>query len=602
MKFCFSSAFVCLVVTCLNLGGTRAIAQTAITNPSCSSGEEPECVCPPAAPTLPSECLPAGFDLDDRYDRVLEPFSSQILPYIATNQYDKIAELIEATADEKAKLAIILFSLSVVSPNSQPSEAQVKFLSQVMQMADSFKQPDAKAWLVVMSAKQLVAANRPEEAKPKIAAAIEIIEKIEDQGTKANFLGDVAQLYASLGQLDQAMRIVNRISDSEEKDQTLDEIIQQQVEAKQFQKALELTDKMRDQDNKMFTLVDIAYRYNLDGQTQEALGLLAQALPLAKQSKDDQSRGEGLGAIALEYGRAGQAEKALQILQMIDSDRRSSEADDLADYYLEQNNYAQFMKVVGIMNDQETISNTMSNLARKYTDVGQYDQVLKIANSLSKPGRARKFEILSNLALKYARDGDQQKALALFDTVIKEAQQIGDANDLAAIGMIYYEAIGDRQTATTIIAQALQKAKTVEQGLEKTNQDFDSNVADFTFGAVASAYSEIGEYDKAFQTIQQLREPQSMRGDKEFFITHVLTSSAQKSLAAGEFEKALQFVNAVKDNQEKEKTLKSLAIQAGAAKQFEQAFQFAQAIADPGDRAQILQILECAKSKSQAAP
>jgi tetratricopeptide (TPR) repeat protein len=598
----FSSTFVCLVVTCLSVGGNSAIAQTAIANPPCSSGKEPECVCPPVAPTLPSECLPAGFNLDDRFDRALEPFSSQILPYIATDQYDKITELMEATTDEKAKVGIFLFSLSVANHDGQPSAGQVKFFSQAMQMADYFKQPELKAWLLVMSAQQLVAANQPEEAQTKLATAMETIEKIADQEVRENFLGDIAQVSASLGQLDQALKIVNRISDSEEKDQTLDEIIEQQVEAKQFQQALALANKLRNQDSKMFTLVNIAYRYNLNGQTQEALELLAQALPLAKQSKDDQYKGEGIGAIALEYARAGQAEKALEILGMIDSDRRSSEADDLADYYLEQNNYAQFMKVVGIMNDQETIGFTMSNLAQKYTDIGQYDQVLKIANSLGKQGRARKFEILSNLALKYARNGDKQKALDLFDTVIKEAQQVGDANDFATIATTYYEAIGDRQKATLMIDQAWQKAKIIDQNLRKTDQDLARPDADFNFGSVASAYSDIGAYDKTLQVIQQLRESQSLNGDQEFFIKHVLTSSAQQSLKAGEFAKALQFVNAVQDTQEKEKTLKALAIQAVAAKQFEQAIQFAQAIADPGEQAQILQILECAKSKSQAAP
>ncbi len=304
MKFCFSSVLICLAVTCLSIGGGRAIAQTAVPDPSCSEGKETECVCPPVAPTLPSECLPAGFNLDDRFDRALEPFSSLILPYIATNQYDKIIGLMEATADEKEKVAIFLFSSSVVNSDEQPSEAQVKFFAQVMQMADSFKEPEAKAWLLVMSTKQLVAANRIAEAQPKLVTTIATIEKITDQNAKANFLGDIAQVYASLGQLDQALKFINQISDPDEKDQTLSEIIQQKVEVKEFQQALALASELPSQDSKMFAFVNIAYRYNLNGQTQEALGLLAQALPLAKQSKDDQSRGEGLGAIALQYGRA----------------------------------------------------------------------------------------------------------------------------------------------------------------------------------------------------------------------------------------------------------------------------------------------------------
>jgi tetratricopeptide (TPR) repeat protein len=357
--------------------------------------------------------------------------------------------------------------------------------------------------------------------------------------------------------------------------------------------------------------------YTLSCLVLDAFTLLTQAFNIAKtvDGEDDQDKATLLNDLAIEFAKVGLDQQAFQVIQAIDSERKASEAYDLASYYLKNAQYDKVQQVVEVMRqmgDLEWVNFTLSDLAQKYIEQKRYDEALKIANSLDvenqkmgasfstgSESRSGKLGVLTYLASAYAKNGKQQKSNELFDTVFKLAKT-ADPSQMAEVAITYYETTGDLKRPIELVDQAWQKINQNKKlAIKEPGQ------VKFELDSIATSYSLLGQYEKTMQALFQARQLDKDRLDMldRFGISDpsssdgILSSAAIRLSYKGQFEEAIKFVNSIKSNKEKDKTFSTMAQNIAAIKHYEQAFQLINEISDVVERDRLTQLVSCAKEK-----
>jgi len=218
--------------------------------------------------------------------------------------------------------------------------------------------------------------------------------------------------------------------------------------------ALFVAKTIKDADDKSWALADIAAQYAKAGQMNKASEILSQALQVAKTIKDADDKSWALTGIAAQYAKAGQMNKASEILS----------------------------------------------------------QALQVAKTIKHA--YSKSMALADIAAQYAKAGQMNKASEILSQALQVAKTIKDAyyksmalTDIAA----QYAKAGQMNKTSEILSQALQVAKTIKHAYSKS-------------GALIDI---AGEYAKARQRVD----------DKAKKILHeiVLTSSKPENPIVGKW-------------------------------------------------------------------
>ena len=446
---------------------------------------------------------------------------------------------------------------------------------------------------------QYAAVGKSEQAVKILNQVLPLAEANPNECFKANPLVKVALGYIQAGQeakgkqlLKQAIQIARTQTatgcsrSATSPDESLLNRAKEYAEAGYYGFAIEIITGM---DNPVFTpitMAEVAGHYAKAGEDEQATTVLKQALAIAQRNDHALYRTMTLIGIAEHLSQAGQKK---QVPQLLEHALKSASAIDEA-----QSGENASMKI-----------SQMLRIVKQFAFIGQerraielLDQSLpKIRTLADKRFPLDKISQLIETAAQYAALEQKNKALSTLAEAQKAAQAIAideaqiKSDALARVAHAYAE-LGNfdqaRQIARAIenvnarkraflgIAIAYGKAGYSDQAVKLATS---IGNRDATFRGIVRHYLNSGQYDQAFEIIQQWN------------FKDMLSEVAFGYLETGQPERALQITLSIQPPPDAtHKDWRFSAIARGFAKQgkFDQALQLAQAITDKSYKAQAL--------------
>jgi len=446
---------------------------------------------------------------------------------------------------------------------------------------------------------QYAAVGKSEQAVKILNQVLPLAEANPNECFKANPLVKVALGYIQAGQeakgkqlLKQAIQIARTQTatgcsrSATSPDESLLNRAKEYAEAGYYGFAIEIITGM---DNPVFTpitMAEVAGHYAKAGEDEQATTVLKQALAIAQRNDHALYRTMTLIVIAEHLSQAGQKK---QVPQLLEHALKSASAIDEA-----QSGENASMKI-----------SQMLRIVKQFAFIGQerraielLDQSLpKIRTLADKRFPLDKISQLIETAAQYAALEQKNKALSTLAEAQKAAQAIAideaqiKSDALARVAHAYAE-LGNfdqaRQIARAIenvnarkraflgIAIAYGKAGYSDQAVKLATS---IGNRDATFRGIVRHYLNSGQYDQAFEIIQQWN------------FKDMLSEVAFGYLETGQPERALQITLSIQPPPDAtHKDWRFSAIARGFAKQgkFDQALQLAQAITDKSYKAQAL--------------
>jgi len=446
---------------------------------------------------------------------------------------------------------------------------------------------------------QYAAVGKSEQAVKILNQVLPLAEANPNECFKANPLVKVALGYIQAGQeakgkqlLKEAIQIARTQTatgcsrSATSPDESLLNRAKEYAEAGYYGFAIEIITGM---DNPVFTpitMAEVAGHYAKAGEDEQATTVLKQALAIAQRNDHALYRTMTLIVIAEHLSQAGQKK---QVPQLLEHALKSASAIDEA-----QSGENASMKI-----------SQMLRIVKQFAFIGQerraielLDQSLpKIRTLADKRFPLDKISQLIETAAQYAALEQKNKALSTLAEAQKAAQAIAideaqiKSDALARVAHAYAE-LGNfdqaRQIARAIenvnarkraflgIAIAYGKAGYSDQAVKLATS---IGNRDATFRGIVRHYLNSGQYDQAFEIIQQWN------------FKDMLSEVAFGYLETGQPERALQITLSIQPPPDAtHKDWRFSAIARGFAKQgkFDQALQLAQAITDKSYKAQAL--------------
>ncbi|MGJ3251930.1 MAG: CHAT domain-containing protein [Elainellaceae cyanobacterium] len=305
-------------------------------------------------------------------------------------------------------------------------------------------------------------------------------------------------------------------------------------------------------------------RAGQQGDYQQALGMLQQALVIYRETGNH--RGEGLtlralGAISNRIHQYSQAleyyQQALDVFSEL-GDRLSESTvlnrmgliyDNLNQYQQALASYQQALDISSEISIREAFpqesrseqSNAFNNIAAVYFDLGQYQEALNyfqqaLVVDIELGDRRGESTILNNIGAVYDNLGQYQQALASYQQALAIASEIeypsGEGTALTNIGLVYanlgqyQQALNSHQQALTIFTEignlqgegsALTNIGAAYRHLDQYQQALDAHrcaltifteINDrqgqgFAFNNIGSLYDNLGQYEQALDSYHQ---------------------------------------------------------------------------------------------------
>ncbi|OKH45745.1 hypothetical protein NIES2101_25855 [Calothrix sp. HK-06] len=333
------------------------------------------------------------------------------------------------------------------------------------------------------------------------------------------------------------LNVAQNIKDTNQKVFALSRGAYELIEAQQNTQAIKLLAEaqktvpaIQDVDGKPNTLLFMARAYNKLGQPTEAIKLLEQATLATQKVSNPSFRINNLGAIGAEYAAVNQKPKANllleQALTIANKTKPASAQDDLlltvAGYTAKTGQYDQAIKIAKGIKSREYQAAALSRIAGEVARRGEFDFALQIAqrqigNAAHKAGaimeitRAlvaakqfdkavavaqsinRKYEkavVLSEIALKYAEDGNPDKAINLINTINKLSASLSDeANDI--------------DWMLPVVAQSYAKAGNFDRAIKVAESIKITQHRVNALTKIANEYSYKGQKDKSLLLLAQ---------------------------------------------------------------------------------------------------
>ncbi|WP_045052852.1 CHAT domain-containing protein [Aliterella atlantica] len=256
-------------------------------------------------------------------------------------------------------------------------------------------------------------------------------------------------------------------------------------------------------------LLQQSVKYTEQGQFQQAVGTLQQALVLARQLKDKKTEGEILAAINLisnflaispsttpqtpsnqpSTSQAGNTQKLLQ--QGIQQTKQGQPQQAIA-------TFEQVLALNRQVNDKETEATALLGIGLNYNNIGQTQKALDaynraLDNFKAINNRSGQGTVLSNIGEIYRVTGQSQKALEFFNLallIFKEVRSRSqEANTLNSIGIVYSQ-LGQKQKALEFFNSALPINRAVGDTGGEAN----------TLNSIGELYKSTGQPQKALES------------------------------------------------------------------------------------------------------
>ena len=235
----------------------------------------------------------------------------------------------------------------------------------------------------------------------------------EEEREKASILHNMAVIYATQGQIDEALKL--------------------------YQQSLEIKEGIGNVQGKAATLHNMADIYRTQGQIDQALKLYQQSLEIKEGIGDVQGKAATLHSMAVIYRTQGEIDQALKL-------------------------YQQSLEIKEGIGDVQGKAATLHSMADIYQTQGQIDQALKLyQQSLEikeSIGNVQgKAATLHQMAGIYATQGEIDEALKLYQQSADIEESIGNvqgkAATLAMMGQLLADERGDYETALAYLQESL---------------------------------------------------------------------------------------------------------------------------------------------------
>jgi tetratricopeptide (TPR) repeat protein len=269
--------------------------------------------------------------------------------------------------------------------------------------------------------------------------ALQVLDRIGNDYSKADALNKVAETYVQLGDKDKSSDLLSDM--------------------------IKMAERMGD-GGKVYALGLFAETYIQLGDKGKAESLLSERIRVAEQFSDDRYKARVLSAIAGTYVRLGETIKAGALLK-------------------------EAVNILERTSDDQSKANTLGAIVESYTEIGKTVKdgaLLKEAVKIAKQIRddQSKTEALSKIVRSYARLGVTMKDSAPLNEAIKAAEQIGDdlskAKTLEAIAESY-AGLGDKEKARALLEDAIKTSERISGGQSKG----------FALREIALSYASLGE-------------------------------------------------------------------------------------------------------------
>jgi tetratricopeptide (TPR) repeat protein len=202
-----------------------------------------------------------------------------------------------------------------------------------------------------------------------------------------------------------------------------------------YQEALALADTIESASWKSTTLAGIARSYAKAGEEEKAHEVLARALEISNSCKDADSRASALVRIATAYAEAGKKEEARKILLQAfehvlnsksDDERKADILKNVADGYAQIGQHDEAILVLASIPSSQKGSQPLADMARNYAEDERYEEALQIASTIGEFDE--KAATLSDIACKLgeARMEIDARSRNILHDVIRELEEAGD--------------------------------------------------------------------------------------------------------------------------------------------------------------------------------
>jgi len=363
----------------------------------------------------------------------------------------------------------------------------------------------------------------------QIDRALQLTNTIRDHDEKAIVWGSVAEKLVRTGKHDQAMKLVNdTINDDLNKLGILTKIVPGLVEAGQIDRALQAANTIKLDANKAIVLSHIASTLAEASKYEQALEI-ANTIANPNQTQDDKH--EVFVKIALDLASSGQFDRALQLVNQLDSDRKASALGEIAVKLASSGQFDRALQLVKTTQSNPAHPIVLARFAESLTEARQLEPVLQMAKMI-KVGSMEQQSMLSRIAISLAKVGQPEQALQVASTIKYDDQ---------------------KALALPSIVRSLAKAGQYNQAKEVASTIKNDSLKGTALVHLAVGLAETGKVADAVQVVSAI-EPRDGIPPAIWFSQTVMVLTEAK-----QYNPALQMANAVTGENEKAWVLAQLA-------------------------------------------
>lgn len=374
-------------------------------------------------------------------------------------------------------------------------------------------------------------AGRAADATATLDQAIQQVKTVRDVNEQANLLSPIVEEYRVQGQyrlsfqaaqalssdefsgregvyssivrsaiaadqLDLALEVNQAIGSnwSDYKNQGYQGIAIAYAKAGQFDRALQianLADNFGSYSYQVRTLAAIAGEAQKRGQTTQAETILTQALEITNQFDTVNQKADGLVAIAIQYAIAGQTNRSAQLQQQMltlasgieDASTQGYVLREAISQYLNANQYVSAIQAAQAIRDMGERMNNLTSVVNQAIQAGQYARALQAVRSINVPESKTRF--LVTIATRYLQTAQPNQASPILAEAFEVAKTISDPESKTIVVRVDYDANGNPIPSTTID---------------------DDNDRGSLLEAIAIAYGQAGQYNRAVQVAQTIQD------------------------------------------------------------------------------------------------
>jgi len=439
----------------------------------------------------------------------------------ATTLINSAFQLTQATTDEPAKLAFLTDIASQYAAANQKDKA-ADILAQIEQLRQTIDINYFRQGSILDTLTEVYA------ELGNLEQAFQLIDTIELGFSKDSKLAKVAREYIKRSQYDQALQIAQHLEGF--RPQILQKIVDKYTIQGQLDQALQVVQTIQEESTKVSALVEIANNLIATEQPDNVESILEQAMELVNRAEDANFKASALTSIAQSYHEFGQQNQAVELLDRAAkiSDINSNTLARIAQQYLrmeqeekatqiainlpdpdqhvlvdiiiqkaKQGEYSQALQLVAFLKGMERKVFAPKYIAEEYVEVGSREPLSEIVATIKDAESRETF--LATIAENYIKEDQYDAALTIVEAINDAYYKAAVLTQLS----LHYTAAGDNSQATALLAQATEIAKNTDDYI--TIHPLLKQVSILT--SISSLYQAIGQQEKAAEVLSLVQKP-----------------------------------------------------------------------------------------------